>query len=67
MPELQPHQQRVVEERQALNVKHVALIAFGTTPLFQKIDAAERDRLTRQEAVMRQYLAILDERIAAFQ
>ena len=66
MSELQPHQQRVVDEKIALDQKYTSLTAFSITETFANLDEAERDRLKRQHAAMSEYSGILGERIAAF-
>ena len=64
---LQPHQQRVVEEKTELDKKASALSNFiGTSPVFDTLDPAEQERLREQCEVMWQYSEILGERIAAF-
>ena len=64
---LQPHQQRVVDEKNELDTKANALSQFiGLSPIFEKLDAAEQERLKLQNDVMWQYSEILAARIAAF-
>jgi hypothetical protein len=63
---LQPHQQRVVDERQELNLKIDKLTAFLAGPIFTSLPSDEQLRLTRQHAVMTEYSGILTERIAHF-
>ena len=64
---LQPHQQRVVDEKTELDKKATALSEFiGNNPIFCTIDAAEQERLKEQNEVMWQYSEILGARIAAF-
>ncbi len=63
---LQPHQQRVVDEKRELDDKLSKLSLFGTTPLFASLPADEQGRLNRQQSVMEEYSEILGERIAAF-
>lgn len=65
--QLQPHQQRVVDEKAELDTKATALSKFiGENPIFATIDAAEQERLREQCEVMWQYSEILGARIAAF-
>ena len=65
--ELQPHQQRVVDEKAELDKKADALSEFiGRSPIFDTLDAAEQERLKEQNDVMWQYSEILGARIAAF-
>ena len=67
MSELQPHQQRVVDEKVELDKKAHALSDFvGNNPIFETLDAAEQERLKEQNDVMWQYSEILGARIAAF-
>ena len=64
---LQPHQQRVVDEKNELDTKANALSQFiGLSPIFEKLDAAEQERLKLQNDLMWQYSEILGERIANF-
>lgn len=64
---MQPHQQRVVEEKAALDEKAKALSNFiGTSPVFETLDPAEQERLKEQNDVMWKYSEILGARIAAF-
>jgi hypothetical protein len=65
--ELQPHQQRVVDEKAELDKKAHALSDFiGNSDIFPTLDAAEQERLKEQNDVMWQYSEILGARIAAF-
>jgi hypothetical protein len=64
--ELQPHQQRVVDEKRELDEKLTKLGAFGRTELFKTLPEDEQGRLNRQHSLMEQYSAVLGERIAAF-
>lgn len=67
MKELQPHQQRVVDEKTELDKKATALSNFiGLNPVFLQIDPAEQERLKEQNDVMWTYSEILGARIAAF-
>lgn len=65
---LQPHQQRVVVEKTELDEKLSKLSAFISSENFTVFvkDEAERGRLVCQEEVMKDYSAILAERIEAF-
>lgn len=64
---MQPHQQRVVDEKTELDKKATALSNFiGTSPIFETLDAAEQERLKEQCEIMWQYSEILGARIAAF-
>lgn len=61
-----PHQQRVIEEKAALDEKLAKLDAFFGTPIFDGLPAAERDRLTMQASIMGSYSMVLGDRIKAF-
>lgn len=64
---MQPHQQRVVDEKTELDTKAKALSEFiGNNPIFETLDPAEQERLKVQNDVMWQYSEILGARIAAF-
>lgn len=64
--ELQPHQQRVVEERTELETKLGKLQTFITGPKFRDIPDAEQGRLVLQHHIMNSYALVLEQRIAAF-
>jgi hypothetical protein len=66
--ELQPHQQRVVTEKTELNEKLTKLSAFISSDSFRTIvkDHAERNRLIKQEQIMKEYSEVLTDRIKAF-
>lgn len=65
--ELQPHQQRVVDEKTELDAKLTKLNQFiAESPIFKGLDDAEKSRLLVQKAHMEGYSAILGERIHAF-
>lgn len=66
MKELQPHQQRVVTEKEELSEKLTKLLAFFQTPIFAGLSEAEQSRLRNQARFMDGYAAVLEERIAAF-
>ena len=64
---LQPHQQRVIDEKTELDKKATALSEFiGSNPIFCTINPEEQERLKEQNEVMWQYSEILGARIAAF-
>lgn len=60
------YQQRVLGELRELCERLDNLHAFAASPAFGALDAAEQERLSRQEGVMLQYRDILGERVAAF-
>lgn len=63
-----PHQQRVIDEKRELDDKLQKLTTFISSEKFTIVvpDEAERSRLVCQEEMMRDYSAILGERIASF-
>lgn len=64
--DLQPHQQRVVEERAELEDKLGKLQAFITGERFAAVPDAEQGRLVLQHNIMNAYSLVLEMRIAAF-
>ena len=64
---MQPHQQRVVDEKTELDKKAKALSDFiGNSPIFGTLDAEEQERMKEQNDIMWQYSEILGARISAF-
>ena len=64
---MEPYQERVVVEKDALDKKIRDLTFFiKTSPVCATLEPIEQVRLTEQSDVMRRYSQILDERIAAF-
>lgn len=64
---IQPHQQRVIDEKSELDVKRAALSTFIEGSIrFAELDTTEKDRLRRQRVIMGEYSDVLNERIAAF-
>ena len=63
---MQPHQQRVIEEKAELDERLSKLKAFAGTEEFASLSEAERARLNCQGLFMAGYSAVLGERIAAF-
>lgn len=64
--DMQPHQQRVVDEKAELDAKREKLGAFKNTDLFAGLPWQEQERLNTQAHIMTMYSAVLGERIAAF-
>lgn len=64
--QLQPHQQRVVDEKAALDTKRDALDAFAKGATYKSLPRPDQELLDRQVGVMRNYSLILGERIARF-
>lgn len=62
----QPHQQRVVDEQKELDEKRAKLASFLESPMFINLDIGEQARMRYQAVAMREYSAVLGERIAAF-
>jgi hypothetical protein len=66
---MQPHQERVVTEKQDLDEKLAKLKAFCLVPgnkIFDGLSAADKELLLAQHSVMEKYSEILHKRIAAF-
>jgi hypothetical protein len=63
---LQPHQQRVVDEKTELDDKRAKLNGFFGSVIFSGLPKDEQSRLGHQIEAMDQYSLILFERIAAF-
>lgn len=63
---MQPHQQRVVDEKNELDERLGKLLAFFQTPMFGTLSEAEQSRMRNQARFMDGYSAVLGERIAAF-
>lgn len=62
----QPHQYRVIDERDDLVDKVEKLFRFTGSETMRALPHAEQWRLVRQLEHQRAYLAVLNERIAAF-
>lgn len=62
-----PYQQRVVDERSALDEKIVSLLKFLGTSAYHDLDPEEQRRLQKQYHLMQQYSDVLAERIVTFQ
>ena len=66
---MQPHQQRVVDEKTDLDEKLSKLRTFCSqiNGIFDSLPTEEKRRLTEQEGHMASYSDVLARRIAAFQ
>ena len=64
--DLQPHQQRVVDERRELDERRQKLSEFIRGDVYLSLPVQERSLLRKQAKVMRQYSDLLGERIAVF-
>lgn len=64
---MQPHQQRVVDEKAQLDERKQKLGEFiEGNQLFHSLDQEEQSRLCRQFNIMGEYSSVLGERIEAF-
>ncbi len=63
---MQPHQQRVVDEKADLDEKLEKLGDSCNTPIFSGLEKAEKNRLNRQFLIMEMYAQVLGERISDF-
>lgn len=64
---MQPHQQRVVDEKAELDDKARKLSDFiGNNGIFLTLDPTEQEHLKEQNDIMWKYSEILGARIAAF-
>lgn len=64
--QLQPHESRVVVERDDLDDKVGKLDVFIHSDHFEKVGKRSQELLTVQLGAMREYLSILDQRIELF-
>jgi hypothetical protein len=63
---MQPHQQRVVDEKNELGVKLEALLKFLQTDLYKSLPEKEKELLYFQSQVMEDYYEVLEQRIELF-
>ena len=63
---MEDYQQRVIVEKQELDVKILSLTEFMSKAEFMAVDPSERVRLRMQMGAMTEYSSILGMRIAAF-
>ena len=63
---MQPHQQRVVDEKEALGEKLEKLLDFIQTDFYKTLPERERELLFFQSQVMEDYYEVLQERIELF-
>ncbi len=64
--QFQPHQQRVIDEKDELDARIDKLRAFFATPTYGQLDAQEKRRLLAQHYYMAGYSYLLGDRIKAF-
>jgi hypothetical protein len=65
MSNLQPHQQRLLAEKQELDARLGRLLTFFKGPVFVRLPEIEKLRLRHQARFMEGYAAILEERVEA--
>ena len=63
---MQLHEERVVAERNELDDKIIKLSIFINSERYRGLPSEEKDRLSRQRDVMREYTKILGKRILNF-
>lgn len=63
---MQPHQQRVVDEKSDLDLKRDKLTEFLKGDFSKTLPADEQERLNRQLGIMEMYSDVLAERIVYF-
>jgi len=63
---MQPHQQRVVDEKSELDVKIEKLTSFFSNSIFSGLPEDEQGRLKSQVHYMSEYSRVLGERINCF-
>lgn len=63
---MQPHQQRVIDEKQELDGKLAKLNIFLGDPVFEGLPLKDQELLKQQSGVMQAYSNILANRIARF-
>ena len=63
---MQPHQQRVIDEKDQLGEKLEKLLAFLSTDIYKSLPQREQELLYFQSQVMEDYYEVLQERIELF-
>lgn len=63
---MQDFQQRVIDEKDALEEKLIKLTKFINGQVFNTLDITERNLLTEQRTYMSRYLNVLNRRITRF-
>lgn len=63
---MEPYQERVVEEKNALVEKMNKMDPFLGTVSYANLSPDEQARLSRQYLIMQLYAQVLEERISAF-
>lgn len=63
---MQPHQQRVIDEKAELDGKREKLRDFLHTDIYANLSDGEREDLQAQHTVMEHYSGILESRVSRF-
>lgn len=63
---MQAYQERVVEEKNELDIKIEKLTTFLKGEAYDKLNPAEQGRMAKQLDIMRSYSDVLGDRIRAF-
>jgi hypothetical protein len=63
---MQPHEQRVVDEKHELDIKIEKLYAFFVNPIYAALNLHQQDLFQRQYSAMKMYSHILELRIKEF-
>lgn len=63
---MKEYQQRVIEEKKALDAKIIKLRSFVNSAEFKAVEPVEQFRLHRQLCAMNSYSGVLSERIEHF-
>lgn len=63
---MQPHQQRVVDEKNELGERLEKLMVFRGTQLYKSLPEQEQELLYFQSQAMKHYYEILEQRIELF-
>lgn len=62
---MQPHIERMIEEKEQLDERRDRLVAFFETNIFNSLDDAEKGRMRAQANFMLRYSEVLGDRIEA--
>lgn len=63
---MKPYQERIIEEKDQLDLKKDKLSVFVQSPYFVEMDDSEQRLLSLQLALMEEYSAVLGQRISLF-
>lgn len=63
---MQPHQQRVVDEKDQLGERLEKLLEFIETDLYKNLPEKDKELLFFQSQIMEDYYEVLEERIERF-